>query len=139
MTERRTPEAREVYWTFGCGLCLIIAMACATFGTFLDLHLVARAQVYCEGDLSSGEKFAGTMWFLSRVVMFPIVSVLSALVAQSFHLLARLPWLAGRLWSGAVLPALAVAGSFAGPVAMVLYDLATVGTPGGCVLPPWPF
>ncbi|GAA2907452.1 hypothetical protein ACFQQB_18150 [Nonomuraea rubra] len=88
---------REVYWTFGCGLSLISAVLCATFGTFLDIHLVARAQLYCAGDLSSGERFAGTLWILS---------------------------------------------CFAGPVLMILYDLATEGTPGDCVLPrgtftPW--
>jgi hypothetical protein len=138
VTERRTPQAREVYWTFGCGLSAIIAIACATFGTFLDIHLVARAQLYCLGDLSSGENFAGTIWSLGRIVIFPIVSVLSALVAQSFHLLTRLPWLAGRLWSDAILLALTVAGSIAGPVAMIVYDLAAEGTPGDCVLPWWP-
>ncbi|MFB4279146.1 MULTISPECIES: hypothetical protein [unclassified Nonomuraea] len=138
MTERRRPEAREVYWTFGCGLSVIIAIVCATFGTFLDIHLVARAQRYCLGDLSSGEKFAGTFWALSRIVIFPIVSVLSALGAQSFHLLTRLPWPAGRIWAGAVLLAVTIAGSVAGPTAMAWYDLATVGTPGDCVLPWWP-
>ncbi|MGW3344887.1 hypothetical protein ACWDA3_16365 [Nonomuraea rubra] len=139
MTERRLPQVREVYWTFGCGLSLISAVLCATFGTFLDIHLVARAQLYCAGDLSSGERFAGTLWILSRIVIFPIVSVLSALVAQAFHLLARLPWLAGRSWSGAVLLPLTVAGCFAGRVLMILYALATEGTPGDCVLPRWTF
>ncbi|MCK2215320.1 hypothetical protein MF672_016215 [Actinomadura sp. ATCC 31491] len=88
MTER----ARDIFWTFGCGLSVVIAVGCATFGTFLDLHLVARAQLYCQGDLSSGERFAGVWWSLSRVVIFPIVSVLSALAAQALHLPARLPW-----------------------------------------------
>ncbi|MEU4697435.1 hypothetical protein [Nonomuraea dietziae] len=138
MTEQRTPEAREVYWTFGCGLSAIIATACATVGTFLDIHLVARGQLYCLGDLSSGENFAGAIWSLSRIVIFPIISVLSALVAQPFHLLARLPWLAGRMGSGVILLALTVAGSIAGPIAMTLYDVATEGTPGDCVLPWWP-
>ncbi|MFC4592241.1 hypothetical protein [Sphaerisporangium corydalis] len=138
MIKWRAPEAREIYWTFGCGLSTIIAVACATFGTFLDIYLVAHAQVYCLGDLSSGENFAGTLWSLSRLVIFPIVSVLSALLAQSFHLVARLPWPAGRIWSSLILLALTVAGSVAGPVAMTLYDLATEGTPGDCVLPWWP-
>ncbi len=138
VTVRRRPQAREVYWAFGCGLSAVIALACATFGTFLDIHLVARAQLYCLGDLGSGEKFAGTGWALSRIVIFPAVSVLSALGAQSFHLLARLPWPAGRVWPGVLLLALTVAGSVAGPVAMTVYDLAGEGTPGDCVLPWWP-
>ncbi|MFC7384131.1 hypothetical protein [Sphaerisporangium rhizosphaerae] len=132
------PEGREVYWTFGCGLSAIITVACATFGTLFDVYLVAHAQVYCLGHLNAGENLAGTLWSLSRFVIFPIVSVLSALVAMSFHLLARLPWLARRTWPGLVLLALTVAGSVAGPVAMTLYDVATEGTPGDCVLPWWP-
>ncbi|NRQ34988.1 hypothetical protein HII36_24620 [Nonomuraea sp. NN258] len=138
VSERRTPQVREIYWMFGCGLSVIIALACATFGTIFDIQLVAAAKLYCEGDLSAGEKFAGNFWSLSRFVIFPVVSVLSALVAQSFQLLNRLPWLAGRLWSGTVLLALTVVGSIAGPVAMTLYDLAAEGTPAGCVLPWWP-
>lgn len=138
MTERRTPQAREVYWTFGCGLSAIIAIACGTFGTFLDIHLVARAQLYCLGDLSFGENVAGTIWALSRIAIFPVVSVLSALLALSFHLLTRLPWLAGRIWPGLILLVLTVAGSIAGPMAMTLYDVAAEGTPGDCVLPWWP-
>ncbi|WP_062429972.1 hypothetical protein [Herbidospora daliensis] len=68
---------------------------CATFGTFLDILLVARAQIYCAGDLDAGAKLANAVWCLSRIVAFPIVSALSALFAQSFHLLAGSPWLAG--------------------------------------------
>ncbi|NJP91742.1 hypothetical protein HCN51_20145 [Nonomuraea sp. FMUSA5-5] len=63
---------------------------------------------------------------------------LSAVVALPFHLLARLPPLAGRVWPVPVLVALSVTVSVAGPVAMVLYDVATEGTPGDCVLPWWP-
>ncbi|NAS21280.1 hypothetical protein GT755_06220 [Herbidospora sp. NEAU-GS84] len=139
MTERRTPQAPEVHhWTFGCGLSTLVAIACATFGTLLDIHLVARAEYYCLGDLSAGQNFAGAVWSLSRIVIFPFVSVLSALAAQAFHLLTRLPWLAGRLWPTCILLPLTLAGSFAGPVAMTVYDLATKGTPGDCVLPWWP-
>ncbi|MGW0483963.1 hypothetical protein [Nonomuraea sp. NPDC003214] len=79
MTVRRRPQAREVYWAFGCGLSAVIALACATFGTFLDIHLVARAQLYCLGDLGSGENFAGTGWALSR----PGVLLLALTVAGS--------------------------------------------------------
>lgn len=138
VTERRTPEAGDIYWTFGCGLSAIIAIACGTIGTFFDIYLVARAQVYCLGDLSAGESFAGLIWVASRIVIFPIISVLSALVALSFHLLFRLPWLAGRTWLGPILLALTIVGSIAGPIAMALYDVATEGTPGECVLPWWP-
>ncbi|MFF4624874.1 hypothetical protein [Nonomuraea jabiensis] len=38
----------------------------------------------------------------------------------------------------AVLSLLAAGVSIAGPVAMVMYDVATEGTPGDCVLPWWP-
>ncbi|MGW4476470.1 hypothetical protein ACWENQ_43005 [Nonomuraea sp. NPDC004354] len=138
VTERRTPVAGDIYWTFGCGLSAITAMACGTIGTFFDIHLVTRAQIYCLGDLSAGEKFAGTVWVLSRIVIFPIVSALSALVALSFHLLTRLPWLARRAWVGPVLLALTIAGSVAGPIAMTLYDVATEGASGDCVMPWWP-
>ncbi|MEV0234724.1 hypothetical protein [Nonomuraea sp. NPDC050786] len=99
---------------------------------------MARAQLYCLGDLSAGENFAGTIWALSRILIFPVISVLSALVALSFHLLTRLPWLARRIWPEPILLALTVAGSIAGPITMTLYDVATEGTPGDCVLPWWP-
>ncbi|GII71187.1 hypothetical protein Sme01_36630 [Sphaerisporangium melleum] len=132
------PEAREIYWTFGCGISVVIATAFATFGTFLDIHLVARAQLYCLGDLSVGENLSGTLFAVTRMVLFPVISVLSALLAVSFHLLGRLPWLAARIWPRPILLALTIAGSIAGPVAMAMYDLATEGTPGDCVLPWWP-
>ncbi|GAB1821114.1 hypothetical protein [Herbidospora sp. RD11066] len=117
---------------------MIIAITCGTAGAFLDIHLVARAELYCLGDLSSGENFAGAVWALTRIVIFPTVSVASALVAQSFHLLTRLPWLAGRLWPSLIPLALTASGSIIGPAAMTMYDLATKGTPGDCVLPLWP-
>jgi hypothetical protein len=136
VTER--PEAREVFWVFGCGLSVIILVACATYGTFFDIHLVASAQLYCLGDLSAGEKFSGAFWGLSRIVIFPVVSVLSALAALPFQVLARLPALTRRIWPGPVLLVLSVACSVAGPTAMILYDVAAHGTPGDCVLPWWP-
>ncbi|GLX94735.1 hypothetical protein [Herbidospora sp. NBRC 101105] len=117
---------------------VIISIVCATFGTFLDIHLVARAQIYCAGNLDAGAKFANAVWSLSRVVFFPIVSVLSAFAAQSFHLLAWLPWAARRSWPIVILLVLTATGSFAGPVAMIVYDLAAEDTPGDCVLPWWP-
>ncbi|WP_157522461.1 hypothetical protein [Herbidospora cretacea] len=137
VTERRAPQALH-HWTFGCGISAIIAIACATFGTLLDIYLVGRAEYYCRGDLNAGQSFADAVWSLSRFVIFPIVSVASALAAQSFHVPTRLPKLAGRLWPTAILLALTVHSSFAGPVAMIVYDMATKGTPGDCVLPWWP-
>ncbi|AQZ62883.1 unnamed protein product [[Actinomadura] parvosata subsp. kistnae] len=138
MILRRLPRAGDASWTFGCGLSAVVALTCAAAGTFFDIHLVARAQVHCQGDLSSGEKFAEVFWLLSRFVVVPAVAVLSAIAALPLQLLARLPPLAGRVWPVPVLVALSVTVSVAGPVAMVLYDVATEGTPGDCVLPWWP-
>ncbi|MGI5286736.1 hypothetical protein ACQEVF_25820 [Nonomuraea polychroma] len=135
---RRLIKASDASWTFGCGLSAVIAITCATAGTFFDIHLVARAQVYCQVDLSSGEKLAEVAWLLSRIVVVPTVSVLSAIASLPFYLLARLPWLAGRVWPVPILLTLTIGVSIAGPVAMVLYDVATEGTPGDCVLPWWP-
>ncbi|MFC4117130.1 hypothetical protein [Nonomuraea zeae] len=131
-------EAGDLRWAFGCAFPVIIALSFATLGTFFEIHLVARAHVYCAGDLSSGENFAGSLWMVSRLVLFPVVSVVSALVSPVFQMLARLPRLAGRLWLELLLLALTIAVSAAGPVALTLYDLATQGTPGDCVLPWWP-
>ncbi|WP_031171017.1 hypothetical protein [Streptosporangium roseum] len=117
---------------------MIIALAFATVGTFFEIHLVARAHVYCAGDLSAGENFAGSIWVVSRLVLFPVVSVVSALISLAFQLLARLPRLAGRMWLELLLLALTIAVSAAGPVALTLHDLAIQGTPGNCVLPWWP-
>ncbi|MEV0351972.1 hypothetical protein AB0H88_39920 [Nonomuraea sp. NPDC050680] len=138
MIDRRTPRAGNLRWMMGCAFPLIIAIACAIFGTFFDTFLVARSQLYCLGDLSAGEKFAGFFWDLTRILLFPVISALSALVSLPFQLLARLPRLAGRIWLELILLALTIAVSAAGPVAMVLYDVATEGTPGDCVLPWWP-
>ncbi|NUW43374.1 hypothetical protein [Nonomuraea rhodomycinica] len=135
---RGRTKAGDASWAFGCGLTVVIAATCATAATFFDILLVTRAQVHCQGDPSSGEKFADVFWLLSRIVVIPMVSALSAIVSLPFHLLARLPWLAGRVWPVPVLLALTIGVSVAGPVAMVLYDVATEGTPGDCVLPWWP-
>jgi hypothetical protein len=92
--DRRTPRAGDLRWMMGCAFPLIIALTCATFGTFFDTFLVARSQLYCLGDLSAGEKFAGLFWDLRRIILFPVISALSALVSLPFQLLARLPRLA---------------------------------------------
>lgn len=140
MINRRTPktDVSDIRWTFGCAFPAIIALVFATVGTFLETSLVARAHVYCAGDLSAGEGLAGTFWVFSRFVLFPVVSVLSALVSLPFQLLARLPRVAGRLWLELLLLLVTIAVSAAGPLALSLYDLATQGTPGDCVLPWWP-
>ncbi|GAA3588519.1 hypothetical protein GCM10022419_083560 [Nonomuraea rosea] len=138
MINRRSIRAGDASWTFGCGLTAVIAVTCATAGTYFDITLVARAQVYCGTDLSSGEKLVEVLWLLSRIVVVPIVSVLSAIASLPLHLLGRLPRLAGRVWPVPILLALTIAVSIAGPVAMVLYDVAAEGTPDGCVLPWWP-
>jgi hypothetical protein len=135
---RQSTEAGDIRWAFGCGFPVIIALAFATVGTFFEIHLVARAHVYCAGDLSAGENFAGSIWVVSRLALFPVVSVVSALISLAFQLLARLPRLAGRIWLELLLLALTIAVSAAGPVALTLYDLAIQGTPGNCVLPWWP-
>ncbi|MEV4577144.1 hypothetical protein AB0K16_28270 [Nonomuraea jabiensis] len=136
--DRRLEKAGEVSWTFGCGLSVVVAMACAIAGSYFDITLVARAQVYCGLDLSSGEKLSEVLWLLSRYAVIPVVSVLSAVLALPLHLVARLPPVAGRVWPVPLLSLLAVGVSIAGPVAMVMYDIATEGTPDDCVLPWWP-
>ncbi|MEV0380556.1 hypothetical protein [Nonomuraea sp. NPDC050643] len=132
---RNSTSAGDIRWAFGCGFPVIIALAFATVGTLLEVHLVARAHLYCAGDLSSGENFAGSFWVVSRFVFFPAVSVVSALTSLPFQLIARLPRVAGRVWLELLLLVLTIAVSAAGPVALTLYDLATQGTPGDCVLP----
>ncbi|MFI6927225.1 hypothetical protein ACIBIZ_45335 [Nonomuraea spiralis] len=45
---RHSTEAVVIRWAFGCGLPVIIALGFVT----VELHLVARADVYCAGDCS---------------------------------------------------------------------------------------
>lgn len=66
----RSTDASDIRWAFGCGFPVIIALAFATVGTFIELRLVARAHVYCAGHLSMGENFAGSIWAMSRIVLF---------------------------------------------------------------------
>ncbi len=47
----------------------IVTIACATFGTLLDIYLVARAGP--PGRSECWRKFAGAVWALSRIVIFP--------------------------------------------------------------------
>ncbi|MFI7111558.1 hypothetical protein ACIBK9_34960 [Nonomuraea sp. NPDC050227] len=100
MTDRSRPSsgARGVRWAFGSAFPAVAAIACATAGTWYEVSLVAHAHVYCAGDLSAGEGFAGAVWVLSRFVLFPAVSVGSALLSLPVQLLSRLPWAARRLW-----------------------------------------
>ncbi|GAA2853536.1 hypothetical protein GCM10010517_11380 [Streptosporangium fragile] len=138
MTERNTSGADDVFWAMGCGTLVAVALTWATLGTLLDIVLVARTQRYCLGDLSVGEGLAGFMWAASRLVIFPVVSGVSVLVSLPIDLLARLPWFAERGWLKAAMVTLAILVSISGPMAMILYDVATVGTPGDCVPPWWP-
>ncbi|MGW4407468.1 hypothetical protein ACWEJ6_25835 [Nonomuraea sp. NPDC004702] len=140
MTDRSGPSsgAGDVGWAFGCAFPAVAAIACATAGTWYETSLVAHAHVYCAGDLSAGEGFAGAVWVLSRFVLFPAVSAGSALLSLPVQLLARLPWAAGRLWPQLLLTVLALAVTVSGPVALTVYDVATQGTPGDCVVPWWP-
>lgn len=125
-------------WVTGCGMLAVVALASATFGTFLDIFLVARAQTHCLGDLSAGERFTGFIWATGRLVVFPVVAAGSALASAPISLIARLPWLARYGWPKAVLAAVAVLAAAAGPTAVIIYDVATEGTPGDCVPPWWP-
>lgn len=125
-------------WVTGCGMLVVVALASATFGTFLDIFLVARAQNHCLGDLGTGERFAGFIWATGRLVVFPVVAAGSALASAPIGLIARLPWLARYGWPKAVLATVAVLAAAAGPTAMILYDVATEGAPGDCVPPWWP-
>ncbi|MGV9533763.1 hypothetical protein ACWEU6_19660 [Streptosporangium sandarakinum] len=138
MTEESALGADDVLWVTGCGMLAVVALASATFGTFLDIFLVARAQSHCLGDLSAGEKFAGFIWATGRLVVFPVIAAGSALASAPISLIARLPWLARYGWPKAVLVIVAVLAAAAGPTAMILYDVTTEGTPGDCVPPWWP-
>ncbi|MET9066376.1 hypothetical protein [Streptosporangium sandarakinum] len=138
MTEESALGADDVLWVTGCGMLAVVALASATFGTFLDIFLVARAQTHCLGDLSAGERFAGFIWATGRLVVFPVVAAGSALASAPISLIARLPWLARYGWPKAVLAAVAVLAAAAGPTAVIIYDVATKGTPGDCVPPWWP-
>ncbi|MFI7044862.1 hypothetical protein ACWDUI_21910 [Streptosporangium sandarakinum] len=138
MTEESAPGADDVLWVTGCGMLAVVALASATFGTFLDIFLVARAQNHCLGDLGTGERFAGFIWATGRLVVFPVVAAGSALASAPIGLIARLPWLARYGWPKAVLATVAVLAAAAGPTAMILYDVATEGAPGDCVPPWWP-
>ncbi|MGJ6968617.1 hypothetical protein ACSDR0_42595 [Streptosporangium sp. G11] len=136
MSERNAPGASDARWTLGFGSLVIVALTCAMFGTFIDIIPVARAQHYCLGDPSAGEGFAGFVWATSRLAVFPIVSGVSAIATLMINLLIRLPCFVGHGWLKVILLVLVILISIVGPMAMILYDFATGGTPGGCV-PPW--
>ncbi|WP_436761882.1 hypothetical protein [Streptosporangium sp. V21-05] len=138
MTERNSSGKSDVIWATGCGVSAVIALTCATLGTFLDIVLVARAQGYCLGDLSAGESFAGLIWAASRFVVFPVISALSLLASLPVILLARLPWVADNGLPKAILTPLAVLVSIAGPIVVIVHDVATEGITGDCEPPWWP-
>lgn len=125
-------------WATGCGMSAVVALTCATLGTFLDIVLVARAQGYCLGDLSAGESLAGLIWAASRFVVFPVISGISLLASLPVILLSRLPWLANNGLPKAILTLLAVLVSIAGPIVVIVHDVATEGITGDCEPPWWP-
>ncbi|MFB9719756.1 hypothetical protein [Planobispora longispora] len=138
MAEKSTPGTNDVFWVMGCGIVMAVALTYATLGTFVDIVLVVRAQRHCLGDLGAGEGLAGFVWAMSRFLVFPIVAGGSALVSLPVGLIAHLPRFAKRGWLRGVLMVLAVLVASAGPTAMILYDVAAGGTPGGCLPPWWP-
>jgi hypothetical protein len=138
MAQRETPTAADPRWLLGIAFPIVIAAACGIVGTMVHLRLVSTAHLYCVGDMSISDRIGKIGWVATRVVLFPVVSVLSAIAAVPFSLLARLPALAGRPTVQAVLLGLTIMVPFAGPVAFTLYDLAAE-TPDDCALPPLPF
>jgi hypothetical protein len=136
VSERNTPGASDARWALGFGSLVIVALTCATFGTFMEIIPVARAQRYCLGDLSAGEGLAGFVWATSRLVVLPIVSGVSAIATLLINLLIRLPCFVGHGGLKVILLVLVILVSIVGPMAMILHDFATGGTPGDCV-PPW--
>ncbi|GAA3097237.1 hypothetical protein GCM10017600_87190 [Streptosporangium carneum] len=130
-------EAGEVRWALGCGVSVVAAAVYAVAGTALDINVVDDAKHSCLGGLSA-EEGSATFWVLGRIALFPIVSVASVICSLSLNLLAFLPKLVGRWWATPLLALLAVLVSAAGPAALIVYDVATEGTPGDCVLPWWP-
>ncbi|GAA3417910.1 hypothetical protein GCM10018952_51590 [Streptosporangium vulgare] len=125
-------------WATGCGVSAMVALTCATLGTCLDIVLVARAQGYCLGDLSAGESLAGLIWAASRFVVFPVISGISLLASLPIILLSRLPWLANNGSLKAILTFLAVLVSIAGPIVVIVHDVATEGITNDCEPPWWP-
>lgn len=138
VTPRKAPAPPDSAWLLGCALSLVVTVTGATFGTFMDIRLVFQAQLYCLVDLSAGEAFAEMAWAASRVLVMPVVSLLSGAVSPVVALPARLPWVAGRAWVAIPLALLQAGVAATGPVALILHDIAVEGTPEGCVLPWWP-
>ncbi|MEU4541039.1 hypothetical protein AB0G15_40015 [Streptosporangium sp. NPDC023825] len=138
MTERDASGASDVLWATGCGISAFIALTCATLGTCLDVVLVARTQGYCLGDLSAGEGLAGLIWAASRFVIFPLLSGVSLLASLPIILLAHLSLFANRDWLKASLMLLAALISIAGPMVMIVHDVAVEGITGDCEPPWWP-
>jgi hypothetical protein len=52
---------------------------------------------FCADHQSAGENLAGAIWMVSRLGLFPVVSVMPALISLPVQLLARLPRLADRI------------------------------------------
>ncbi|WP_157244903.1 hypothetical protein [Nonomuraea typhae] len=137
MTKQRLPfEAGEARWAFGCAFPAVIALLCATAGTVLEIRLVMWGRGFCAGDLGSGEKFAGLVggvfWSLGRILLFPVVSVCSAVLSVPVLMLARTWPIKGSIGLELVVLTLVVAISFAGPVALAVHDYHAIGA---CALP----
>lgn len=116
----------------------IAVSVCAALGTFLDAFLVARTRGYCLGDLNAVESFSASIWPISRLIVFPVISGISLLAALPVILVAHLPWFADHGWLRATLTALAVLVSITGPAATIIHDVATEGITGDCDPPWWP-
>jgi hypothetical protein len=121
----------------GCGLVVVIVLICAVGGAFVDQFIVVRTMIYCGlgGSASGGLDNAQGLDFLgflpTRLIMFPVVAVLSGAVSLALNPLALWSPL-GRWWIVRLfLVIAAVAVSMAGPVLLLLHDFATVGTPAG--------
>ncbi|WP_327087817.1 hypothetical protein OIE66_36705 [Nonomuraea sp. NBC_01738] len=121
---------RDLRWTVGCALPLVIGTVCATFGTMAEIRAVLRAQAACVGEVGVSEAFGALGWAASRLVLFPAVSVGSALVAFVFPLLGRLPWPAGRRYVDLAVWGLSAATAVAGPWVFTVYDLGAFGRAG---------
>ncbi|MFJ2033781.1 hypothetical protein [Streptosporangium sp. NPDC087985] len=131
--------------TLGCGGVLGAIILLSAAAAWTDSQLVDSTLAYCFGDFGAGEALASLIWLGGRWLIFMAVFLFGALLVAAFRALGKragdraavVAFRAG-LWLGVVV-------LVAGPVALILYDFATTGTPTGVRgincgaenVPPW--
>lgn len=123
--------------SLGCGMTVVIVVICTIGGAFLDNFLVARARVDCglggsaSGALDLPQRWELTGFLATRLIWFPIVSVLSGCLSLAVNPLALWSPLGRSRIARFALVIGAVVVSVMGPVLLVVHDFATIGTPSG--------